>query len=1054
MNKPETPDGELERLNALLQTELLGSKPEQRFDRITKLAQVIFDVPIALISLLDSQCQRQWFKSRQGLSAAQTNRSISFCNHAILDADIFEVPDASKDDRFFDNPLVTDEPFIRFYAGAPLYTDNGYAIGTLCIIDKTPRSLTSDELSLLRLLGDMVESEITQVERNNEHKKRNSLQQFSEVIVKAQSNFIGQTDRIQAFDILLDDILALTGSEYGFIGDVLFTSDNQPYLKAYSMTDIAWNEETKKLYAQSATNGLEFKNLDSLIGAALKTGEPVIANNPGNDPRAGGLPDGHPALHYFLGVPIHCAGKLVAMIGLANKEGGYGQELVTTLRPLLLAVGQIVEASRRHLQLEKQRVKLSYLSAVASQTTNAVIITDVAGKVEWVNEGFCRLTGYTPEEARAAKPGELLHGPETDPATVEVMEKALSRCESFEVDIVNYSKAGKPYWIRVYCNPLKAEDGATRGYIAIQSNIDQQKRNENELKESAQFQSTILNTIVEGLITTDQDGIIQMCNPSIEAMFGYCQKSLLGKNIKMLMPENYADVHDLYLSDYKVKPSTWHEDIIGKARALTAKRRNGDIFPIEIEVKKTFHNGDVLFVASIRDISTLKQQEDEIEKLAYFDPLTNLANRRLLKARINAISEASKNKNYYHSLLFIDIDHFKKVNDSLGHTVGDNLLVELGRRIHSCVISYSDTAARLGGDEFCVLLTSLGTSHDEAKEKVRQIANRILREIERPLIVQNARFTVSASIGISFFCGGETNFDTSIKQADMAMHEAKEQGKNQLYFFNTELGARLLERIDLESNLRTAINEETLTVHYQPVVDKHSRIVKLEALARWHHPKKGWIRPDIFIPIAEAYQLIVPLGNLVLKLVLRDLRRWLSQHPDLNWKVAVNISQFQLSYEHFQSETEALFNDVNIAPDQIVFEVTETSVARDIAQSITQMADLKTLGVTFSLDDFGTGYSSLAYLKQLPISELKIDKSFVAGLPHDLDNTAIVNSVIFLAKAMNLNVVAEGVETLEQWQYLKNLDCEIFQGYYFSRPLPASDIENLITTEKYKRLID
>ncbi|MGM0481469.1 MAG: EAL domain-containing protein [Pseudomonadota bacterium] len=1049
MKKPQNPEGEVKRLSALLQTGLLDSPDEDRFDRFTRLAQQLFDVPIALISLIDSE--RQWFKSKQGLSATETDRSISFCGHAILQTDIFEVPDAREDSRFADNPLVTGAPFIRYYAGAPLHTKDGYPVGTLCIIDKKTRQLSEAQRHALRDLADAVENEMNHVERHKLYGEYQSLQELSEVIVRAQSNFIRLEDRTEAFQLLLEDILKVTDSEYGFIGDVLFDSDDQPYLKAYAITDIAWNEETRALYAENADSGLEFHNLHTLIGATLNSREPTITNEPSKDSRSGGLPKGHPALNAFLGIPILSGGKLVAMVGLANRPGGYDEQLLKFLNPLLLAIGQIVEASIRRRQQAELKQELSRLSAVASQTTNAVIITDKNGITEWVNDGFTRLTGYTPDDIYGHKPGQLLQGPATDPGTVATMRKALRKNKSFQVDVINYSRVGDAYWVRIYCNPMNNEDGSLQGFIAIQTNIDTQKKNELALKEFSQLQTVILDTMVDGLITTNQDGIIQMCNPSIDSMFGYSEEWLVGRNIKVIMPDNYAHMHDGYMKEYKQANSGY--DIMGRARALTAKRQNGDIFPVEIAVRETEHNAQVLYVASIRDISALQRQQEEIEKLAYFDPLTQLANRRLLKARTQSLFLATAETKEYHGLLFLDLDNFKNVNDTLGHSVGDKLLTEVGERIRSSVLSCSDTVARLGGDEFCVLLSSLDESHAKAKAHAIHIAERIITEVEKPVMIDDVKLKTSASIGITFFSGEQVELDPLMKQADIAMYEAKEHGKSRVCCFDADSERRLQKRVTMESDLRVAVAEDELSVHYQPVVDDSSRIVKVEALVRWHHPTEGWIPPDVFIPIAEAFKLIISLGNFVLKTAIKDMESWMAKDPSLNWQVAINISQFQLSYEHFESQTKAALKDSKLDPSQLVFEITESALAQDIDKNIERMKALQSLGLAFSLDDFGTGYSSLAYLKQLPISELKIDRSFIRDVPDQLDDVAIVNSILSLAKAMDLNVLAEGVETNRQWQYLISLNCKLFQGYYFSKPLPAGEIENLIEQQHHHALI-
>ncbi|MFP5418482.1 MAG: ATP-binding protein [Gammaproteobacteria bacterium] len=441
---------------------------------------------IALVSLVDTD--RQWFKSRQGLDACETGRDISFCGHAILDKAIFEITDASLDSRFADNPLVTGPPNIRFYAGAPLATVDGYRIGTLCIIDDQPRQLTAGERAALRDLADCVEAEINQIDLQQKSRALKSAQQLGEVIARVQSQFIGEADRRHAFDRLLADVLALTESEYGFVGEVLRTPEGAPYLKTYAITNIAWNDATRAFYDAHAPQGMEFTNLKTLFGAAMSSGEPVIASDPDHDPRRGGLPDGHPALNAFLGIPVHHGGEMVAMLGIANRPGGYDQALIDFLHPLLVTLGQLVDAARVQQKHREGQLELARLSRVASQTTNGVVITDADCRVEWVNEGFTRLTGYTLDEVRGQKPGALLQGEATDPATVTRMRDALRQGEPFDVDVINYSKSGAPYWINISCNPLRDGAGALQGFMAIESDIGERKRME---RMKSEFVSTV-----------------------------------------------------------------------------------------------------------------------------------------------------------------------------------------------------------------------------------------------------------------------------------------------------------------------------------------------------------------------------------------------------------------------------------------------------------------------------------------------------------------------------------------------------------------------------------
>ena len=479
MLPPLMPENEAERLAALENLKLLDTDAEERFDRLTRLAQRLFNVQIALVSLVDAE--RQWFKSKQGLEACETGRDISFCGHAILDDVIFEVPDASKDQRFADNPLVTGPPDIRFYAGVPLSTVDGYHIGTLCIIDASPRHLSEEDRRALKDIANLVESEINHVRLQEQSKSLQAAQLLGDIITRAQSEFILKDNRQEAFDSLLNDILKLTESEYGFIGEVLKNKAGQHYLKTYAITDISWDVQSRKHYEEHAPKGMEFTNLNSLYGVVMRTGEVVIANEPEQDSRSGGLPEGHPPLKAFLGIPIFFSRQLVAMLGVANRKEGYSPELVDFLRPLLATLGQLVVATRLQQEQQESRQELARLSRVVSQTTNSVVVTDTEGRLQWVNDGFVHRTGYRLDEVKGRQPGEFLQGPDSDPAVISRMHKALSQKKGFVADIINYTKQGEPYWVRINCNPIYAENGALEGYIAIQLDITDEKRAKEQL---------------------------------------------------------------------------------------------------------------------------------------------------------------------------------------------------------------------------------------------------------------------------------------------------------------------------------------------------------------------------------------------------------------------------------------------------------------------------------------------------------------------------------------------------------------------------------------------
>ena len=627
------PTDEAARLAALRELDVLDTEPEERFDRLTRIAQDMFGTPIALVSLIDAD--RQWFKSAQGLGVAETSREVAFCSHAILGDEVMVVPDAAADPRFADNPLVTDDPDIRFYAGAPLTTSDGHAVGTLCVIDTQPREWSAAQSRVLRDLADVVEEELNQARLHNQQRallaltavtaiteddQRDQLrraltlgceylglpigivsriegddyeilvqvspegdledgqhfsvaatycelalrsddvlaiadmghseyaghpcyqafglesyigvpiavdghrfgtlnfsspeprssagfseaeidfvrimgrwvaatlrrwqlneqlamqQRIAEVITRAQSSFIQTDDRTAAFDGLLQDILRLTGCEYGFVGEVLHRPGGAPYLKTHAVSDISWNEETRDLYERYKEEGLEFDNPETLFGRTLTSGEALLSNDPANDPRRGTLPGGHPPLNSFLSLPVFHGGGMIGMVGLANKPGGFRDHDIEFLNPLLVTIGQLIEAwQNMRMRREDQRT-LARLSMVASQMPNGVLITDVGGHIEWVNEGFTRLTGYTRDDLLARRPRDVLHGSGSDPETVASIIHAMAEQRPFHVELLAYRKSGRSFWAEIMSTPLHRSDGTIEGFMVMTADITDRKR--------------------------------------------------------------------------------------------------------------------------------------------------------------------------------------------------------------------------------------------------------------------------------------------------------------------------------------------------------------------------------------------------------------------------------------------------------------------------------------------------------------------------------------------------------------------------------------------------
>ncbi|MDO9197090.1 EAL domain-containing protein, partial [Rhodoferax sp.] len=440
-----------------------------------------------------------------------------------------------------------------------------------------------------------------------------------------------------------------------------------------------------------------------------------------------------------------------------------------------------------------------------------------------------------------------------------------------------------------------------------------------------------------------------------------------------------------------------------------------------------------------RNVTGRKRAEDEIERLAFYDVLTGLPNRRLLMDRLQHALATSGRDSSPGALLFIDLDNFKDLNDTQGHDMGDQLLKQVAVRLGECVRD-ADTVARLGGDEFVVMLEKLGREPNEAAALAEGVGRKILSMLSRPYRMGDAEHHSTPSIGITLFHDHLLSIDELLKRADLAMYQAKAAGRNTLRFFDPEMQAVVAARASLESDLRQGLQRKELLLYYQPVVNEAGLMVGVEALARWQHPQRGMVLPGDFIPLAEQTGLILPLGQWVLEAACTQLVAW-STHPDTAClSVAVNVSVRQFRQADFASQLLALLQLSGANPCRLKLEITESLLLNDMEDAIQKMGELRSIGVSFSLDDFGTGYSSLAYLKQLPLEQLKIDQSFVRDVLTDPNDAAIAQTVLTLGQSLGLTVVAEGVETQAQHEFLLRHGCRVFQGYLFGRPVPVGQL--------------
>jgi diguanylate cyclase (GGDEF)-like protein len=467
---------------------------------------------------------------------------------------------------------------------------------------------------------------------------------------------------------------------------------------------------------------------------------------------------------------------------------------------------------------------------------------------------------------------------------------------------------------------------------------------------------------------------------------------------------------------------------------------NGKDFPAEVLLSAMELDGKPVLQATVRDITERKQNEQKIYQLAFYDSLTNLPNRRLLMDRLRQAFSVGARSGQHGAVLFLDLDNFKTLNDTKGHDVGDLLLSEVAQRLNTCVRD-GDTVARLGGDEFVVVLDSLSASPDEAAAQADLVAEKIRDILSQSYQLGNYAHHTTPSIGVVLFRGHLQSVDDVLKFADTAMYQAKTAGRNTIRFYDPLMQAAIEARADLEEELRHALEREQLCLHYQIQVDSRNRPLGAEVLLRWQHPRRGLVSPAQFIPLAEDSGLIVPIGLWVLQTACAQLKSW--QHDALtrDLTLAVNVSAKQFRNKDFVAQVQRVLVDTGAKPALLKLELTESIVLENVEDTIAKMRELKLLGVSFSMDDFGTGYSSLQYLKRLPLDQIKIDQSFVRDIVSDANDAAIVQTIIAMSEVLGLSVIAEGVETEAQREFLDLRGCHAFQGYLFGKPLPLPDFE-------------
>jgi len=701
--------------------------------------------------------------------------------------------------------------------------------------------------------------------------------------------------------------------------------------------------------------------------------------------------------------------------------------------------GQAIE---RELALESIRQREENLAVTLDSIGDAVITVDIGGRVTRLNPVASSLTGWSSEAALGKPLYEVFHIINTHTRIVlkNPVEKVILTGKV--MGLANHtsliSKDGTEYQIADSAAPILDNEGQLRGVILVFQDVSENYKIQEALQNSHDQLSAFNSVLPDLAFIFDEKGTYVEIYGSEEHLLKSERSMLLGRLIHDILPKEKADeilsvIHKTLLTQetqiFEYSLDLAQGEITFEARVAVMKGASTTI-------------GEVAFVA--RNISERKKAEQEIEQLAFYDPLTKIPNRRLLMDRLAHEISIVKRHQHQLAILFLDLDHFKTLNDALGHSIGDSLLEQLAQRLSQQIRS-EDTVARLGGDEFIILLSELNKDPDIAAKQARGIAEKIQRILTEPFFLFEHEHHISASIGISLFSADtDANADDVLKHADNAMYKAKALGRNQICFYRPDMQAAADARLRLESNLRDAIKNNNLIPFYQPQVNVQGQCVGLEVLLRWDDPVEGIISPAAFIPIAEESGLIIPVGEWVLRKSCEQLKKWYDAgvfgHKGEHF--SVNISPKQFAQADFVEQVKNVVKDVGIDPKLLYLEITEGMVIDNIDDVIQKMDLLKAFNIRFSMDDFGTGYSSLSYLKRLPLQQLKIDRSFVRDIATDGNDRAIIEVILAVSDRLNLDVVAEGVENEKQIEFLTENGCGTFQGFHFGKPMPADAFEN------------